>query len=121
MAGLLHKVLVDEYRALLYGMYSDDIPLLSTFGVNVGKALDLCVESKIKNIQPGSVFYKIEMPDGTLMGYFTMLENQGTLTASDPYLRKQFQTGEFDKLVADLIQSSIQNNYNRSIGAANFI
>lgn len=117
---ILHKVLVDEYTALMYAMYADDRDLLSTFGQNAGQALDLCVSSKIAAIPTGSKFYKIEMPDGTLIGYFTLSIVSSFLTSGMLYLRRQFRTDIFNKLVNDLISSSINNKYVTSIGASNF-
>jgi len=68
----LHKVLVDkkDYNRYLRAMYSEDTKLLSRFSDNLASGLDLCVKDTLNKITYNFKMYKVEMPDGTLAGFF---------------------------------------------------
>jgi hypothetical protein len=119
----LHKVLVprEDHRLLLRAMYSEDLPLLQYFHQNAGQGLDSCVNETFNQITPNSKFFKIEMPDGTLVGYFVVAEPQeGTDVMEGFFLRKDFRTQEIKDAFIALINSTFSNNFFTSTGANNY-
>lgn len=117
----LHKVLVTDYAALLRAMYAEDLPLLEKFHQNAGQGLDACVASTLSQISPDSKFYKIEMPDGTLVGYFVVAEPQEGIDYMEGFfLRMDYRTPEIKQGFIDLINSTFSNNFFTSTGANNY-
>jgi|ERR1700761_107300 len=119
----LHKVLVpkEDHRRLLRAMYSEDAPLLSTFHQNAGQGLDACVDTTLSQISEGSKFYKVEMPDGTLLGYFVVaLPVEGTDVMEGFFIRVQFRQQIYKDAFINLINSTFDNDFFTSTGANNY-
>lgn len=119
----LHKILIprEDHRLLLRAMYAEDLPLLQTFHQNAGQGLDSCVNETFNQITEGSKFYKIEMPDGTLAGYFVVAEPlEGQEVMEGFFLRVNFRTQEIKDAFIELINETFLNNFFTSTGTNNY-
>lgn len=118
MALILHKTLIapQDYNRFLKAMYAEDAALLITLDANAAKALDICVDATSQLIQPTGDLFKVEMPDGTLMGF--IITNQNIIQGY--YIRTTFRSQLYTDAFADLITSIISNNFFNSTGADNY-
>ncbi len=119
----LHKVLVppEDHWRLLRMMYAEDMALLQTFHQNAGQGLDACVNTTLEAITPGSKFFKVEMPDGTLVGYFVVAEPvEGTDIMEGFFIRVQFRKQIYKDAFIALINETFSNNFFTSTGANNY-
>lgn len=119
----LHKVLVakEDYYRLLRAMYAEDLALLQTFHQNAGLGLDSCVSETLAQTSPDSNFYKVEMPDGTLVGYFVAakpVENQDVMEGF--FIRKQFRQKIYQDAFMELINETFANDFFTSTGSNNY-
>lgn len=119
----LHKVLVppEDHWRLLRIMYAEDLALLQTFHQNAGQGLDACVKTTFEAITPGSKFFKVEMPDGTLVGYFVVAEPvEGSDVMEGFFIRVQFRAKIYQDAFMQLINETFANNFFTSTGANNY-
>lgn len=119
----LHKVLIpseDRYR-LLRAMYAEDLPLLQTYHQNAGQGLDACVQATLDQTSPDSKFYKVEMPDGTLMGYFVVaMPLEGADVMEGFFIRPTFRKQIYQDAFINLINETFNNDFFTSTGATNY-
>ena len=119
----LHKVLVlkPEYRNLLRAMYSEDPLLISSYHQNAGQGLDACVSETLNQISADSKFYKIELEDGTLFGYFVIAAPiEDTKIMEGFFIRKNYRSKPYQDAFIDLINSTFANDFYTSTGANNY-
>ena len=119
----LHKILVppEDHWRLLRSMYAEDMALIQTFHQNAGQGLDACVDTTFAAITPGSKFFKVEMPDGTLVGYFVVAEPvEGTDVMEGFFIRVQFRKKIYQDAFMNLINETFANNFFTSTGANNY-
>lgn len=115
----LHKVLVakEDYYRLLRAMYAEDQPLLLTFNKNVGLGLDACVSETLTQTSIDSRFYKVEMPDGTLVGYFTL---DGLSLVEIAFIRVPFRGTIYQDAFIELVNNILANSFFTSTGVNNY-
>lgn len=114
----LHKVLIppeDHYR-LLRAMYAEDLPLLQTYHQNAGQGLDACIQATLEQTSAASKFYKVEMPDGTLMGYFAV----ATETLEGFFIRVTFRQKIYQDAFINLISETFANSFFMSTSGNNY-
>jgi hypothetical protein len=113
----LHKVLTKDKATLIRAMYSEDLTFLKTLNNNAALALDIAVSNALASFATDTNFYKLEMPDGALMGWFAITPVTGVLNAW--YIRKQCRTKD---LLADfntLVQQVFAYGHFNSTGVNN--
>lgn len=118
MTLILHKTLIapQDYNRFLKAVYAEDAALLLTLDANAAKALDICVDATSQLIDQTGKLFRVEMPDGTWLGFIITKSNiiQGY------YIRTTFRTKTYTDALADLITSIISNNFFNSTGADNY-
>lgn len=119
----LHKVLVpkeDHYR-LLRAMYAEDLKLIQTYHQNAGQGLDACVQATLDQTGGDSQFFKVEMPDGTLMGYFVVAAPvEDTEVMEGFFIRPTFRQPIYKDAFIALINETFANDFFTSTGANNY-
>lgn len=117
---LLHKVLVQEYKVFLRGMYAEDRDLLKTFDGNIAVGLDKCVDAALLKFDADTDFYKIELQDGTLVGYMGVVV-EPVPGISTYYIRKKFRFDLYNDAFSDLMADTIIKYFTSSTGDNNII
>lgn len=112
----LHKVLTNQWDELIRANYSEDLPLLAMYNQNAAQGLDLAVADALATIGDNPSVFKIEMPDGAMMGWFAITPPQ-QLNAW--YIRKQCRTDELLSAFNSLIQQTFQYSLFYSTGVNN--
>lgn len=112
----LHKVLTNQWDELIRANYSEDLPLLTTFDQNAARGLDLAVGDALYVLGDNPIVFKIEMPDGAMMGWFAITPPQ-QLNAW--YIRKQCRADELLAAFNLLIQQTFQYSLFYSTGVNN--
>jgi hypothetical protein len=113
----LLKVLSSDKAILIRAMYAEDQALLSSFDTNAALALDLAVAAALALFYSDTRFYKIELSDGTLMGWMAISPEENALNAW--YIRLQCRT---PSLLADfntLVQQTFSYGLFNSTGVNN--
>lgn len=119
----LHKILVDgsDWFRMLRAFYAEDMDLLTTFHQNAGEGLDACVATTLANISDGSSFYKVEMPDGTLVGYFVVATGLKDADVMEGFfIRPDWRTTEVKTAFVNLLNETFANDFYTSTGANNY-
>lgn len=112
----LHNVLTNQWDELIRANYSEDLPLLTSFNQNAAQGLDLAVSDSLVAIGDNPIVFKIEMPDGTLMGWFAITP---PTSLNAWYIRKQCRTLELITAFNSLIQQTFQYSLFYSTGVNN--
>lgn len=112
----LLKVLTNQWDELIRANYSEDLQLLTSFNQNAAQGLDLAVTDVLNAIGSTSSVYKIEMPDGAMMGWFAVTPPTSLIAW---YIRKQCRTPDLIAAFNSLVQQTFQYSLFFSTGVNN--
>jgi hypothetical protein len=123
---VLHKVLTSDRNLIVKATYAEDIPLITKFHKSAGLGLEACVKDTLDSIQSNSLFYKVELENGPLVGWFAVAPDQ-TDEDGNPikvmegfYIRINCRTPEIKSAFMDLINETFSNDFYTSTGSHNY-
>lgn len=113
----LHKVLTKDKAVLIRSMYSEDLKFLATLNKNAALALDMAVANALGLFFEDTNFYKLEISDGALMGWFAITPSLSILNGW--YIRQQCRTKDLMADFNTLIQQVFTYGHFNSTGVNN--
>lgn len=113
----LHKVLTKDKAVLIRAMYAEDATLLATLNNNAALALDVAVANAMALFTDGTNFYKIELEEGSLLGWMAITPENGILNAW--YIRVQCRNKDLLAAFNTLVQQVFMYEHFTSTGVNN--